>query len=267
MFKSWRLGRIFGFPVEINLSFLLLLGVVYFVSPDPAKGLLVIGLVFASVLLHELGHALVARRLGVHVAGIELSFFGGAAKMVQMPRTASHEISIAAAGPAVSLILAGLGFGLGMAAQSWLLVQIGWINLMIAGFNLIPALPMDGGRILRALLTRRMDFVRATDIAVTISRVFAIAFGIYGLAYGLYQLVVLAPLLWMMGSQERMAARAMTDRYADRGRGGFFGGDDRFGRAAGPFGRGGFPGGHDDPTIRRFAIRQVGGRMVIEKID
>jgi len=264
MFKSWRLGRVFGFPVEINLSFLLLLGVVYFTSQNPAVGLAVVGLAFASVLLHELGHALVARRLGVHVSGIELSFFGGAAKMVQMPRSANHEIAIAAAGPAVSLVLAGVGFGLGMVAQSWLLVVIGWINLVIAAFNLIPALPMDGGRILRALLTRRMDFIRATDIAVTISRVFAVAFAIYGLKYGSYQLLVLAPLLWMMGTQERMAARATADRYI--GRGGF-GGDDRFGRAAGPPSRDGFAGGHDDPTVRRFAIRQVGGRMVIEKID
>ena len=103
MFTSWRLGRIFGFPVEINLSFLLLLAVVYFAFGGLA-GVLVVGLAFASVLLHELGHALVARRLGVHVSGIELSFFGGAAKMVNIPRRADHEIAIAAAGPAVSLI-------------------------------------------------------------------------------------------------------------------------------------------------------------------
>src|SRR5262244_1767373 len=113
MFTSWRLGRLFGFPVEINLSFLLLLAVV-FIAYGGLAGVLFVGLVFTFVLLHELGHALVARRYGVHVSGIELSFFGGAAKMVQMPRSANHEIAIAAAGPAVSLVLAGAGFGLGI---------------------------------------------------------------------------------------------------------------------------------------------------------
>src|SRR5215510_758540 len=203
MFKSWRLGRVFGFPVEINFSFLLLLAVVWFTSQNPLVGLLVVGLAFGSVLLHELGHALVARRLGVRVSGIELSFFGGAAKMVQMPRSADHEIAIAAAGPAVSLMLAGAGFGLGAVLPGllgWLFATIGLVNIMIAGFNLIPALPMDGGRILRALLTRRMDFVRATDIAVNVARAVAIGFGIFGLVYGWYQLLVLAPLLWMMGT-------------------------------------------------------------------
>src|SRR5688572_22196006 len=104
MFKSWRLGRMFGFPVEINLSFLLLLALVFIAVGGLSSVALGLGavaivlLAFASVLLHELGHALVARRLGVHVSGIELSFLGGAAKMMQMPRSADHEIAIAAAG-------------------------------------------------------------------------------------------------------------------------------------------------------------------------
>src|SRR3954468_104982 len=112
MLKSWRLGRVFGFPVEINLSFVLLLALV-FVAYGGLPGVIIVGLAFGSVLLHELGHALVARRLGVHVAGIELSFFGGAAKMVEMPRTPNHELAIAAAGPAVSLALGVAGLALG----------------------------------------------------------------------------------------------------------------------------------------------------------
>jgi Zn-dependent protease len=260
MFKSWRLGRVFGFPVEINISFLLLLALV-FVAYGGLSGVLVVGLAFASVLLHELGHALVARRLGVHVSGIELSFFGGAAKMVQMPRSADHEIAIAAAGPAVSLVLGGAGLGLGALLHAPLFGMIGWINLVLAGFNLIPALPMDGGRILRALLTRKMDFVQATDVAVQVSRVVAVGFGILGLL-GAYQLLVLAPFLWMMGTRERMLARAMVDRYA-----GYGGSGDVFRRGAGPFDRpggGGFTRGGSDPQVREFTIRQIGGRMVIE---
>ena len=289
MFTSWRLGRVLGFPVEINLSFVLLLVAVllgFGGFTSPIIGLVVVGLSFGSVLLHELGHALVARRYGVHVSGIELSFFGGAAKMVQMPRSADHEIAIAAAGPAVSLMLAGLGLGLGsvlhLSALGWLFGMIGWINLLLAGFNLIPALPMDGGRILRAVLTRRMDFVRATDLAVDVARVVAIGFGVIGLAMGWFMLVVLAPLLWIMGTRERMLARTMVDHYAGFGRGADRSDPfDRWGRAASRFDRpssprrdpGGFRAG--DPydgrfhaeRLRRYTVRQVGGRLVIESID
>jgi Zn-dependent protease len=212
MLKSWRVGSIAGFPVELNLSFLLLLGVVAVAF----GGLIGVGLVlilFASVLVHELGHALVARQLGVRVSGIELSFFGGAAKMTDMPRTAKHEALIAAAGPLVSLAIGGLGFGLGSLLHSSLFAWIGYANFILAAFNLIPALPMDGGRILRALLSRRMDYVRATDIAVNVARVAAIGFVIWAIAGGPIMLLALAPYLWIMGNQERLIARMMSERY------------------------------------------------------
>ena len=212
MLKPWRLGTILGFPVELNLSFVLLLALVL-VAFGGVAGVALVLLVFASVLVHELGHALVARQLNVRVSGIELSFFGGAAKMVELPRTANHEMLIAAAGPAVSLVLGGLGLGLGALFNSSLFAWIGYTNFIIAAFNLIPALPMDGGRILRALLSRRMDYVRATDVSVKIARAVAIAFGVIGLTSGPFQLVLLAPFLWVMGTQERMLARMMADRY------------------------------------------------------
>jgi Zn-dependent protease len=259
MLTSWRLGRVFGFPVEINLSFLLLLALVFVAGGGIAgggiAGVLWIGLVFGSVLLHELGHALVARRVGVHVSGIELSFLGGAAKMVQMPRSANHEVAIAAAGPAVSLVLGGAGLGLGALLHMPLLGALGGINLVLAAFNLIPALPMDGGRILRALLTRKMDFIRATDVSVQVARVVAVGFGIIGLM-GAYQLLVLAPFLWMMGTRERILARATADQDAGYG--------DR--RHPGGSSRGSYGGG-GGPAVRRFTVRQVGGRMVIETLD
>ncbi len=203
--KRWRLGTLLGFPVEINLTFLLLLGVVLLWFGGLA-GLVVVGIAFTSVLLHELGHAVVARQLGVHVSGIELHFFGGAAKMMELPRSASHEMAIAAAGPAVSLMLAGAGLGLGLGLGSWFIAMIGWINLTLAIFNLIPALPMDGGRILRAALSKSLGFVRATDVSVTIARVVAIGFVVLGIAASAYQLLLLAPFLWILGSQERALA-------------------------------------------------------------
>ena len=249
MFRTWRLGRLLGFPVEINVSFLLLLAVMYLWFGG-LVGVFLIAIAFASVTLHELGHAIVSRRLGVPVAGIELSFFGGAAKMTALPRTATHEILIAAAGPAVSLGLAALGFGAGALSGFGLFTLFGWINLVIAGFNLIPALPMDGGRILRALLTRTLDYVRATDAAVSGARVAAVAFALFGVAAGSLQLLVLAPLLWMMGSRERMLARAMAYRYGYDKNGYREGGVEVLGRD--PFGFGGSGGGWRGRPHRPF---------------
>src|SRR5262245_40734065 len=209
MFKSWRLGKLFGFPIEINLSFLILLGIVFFGfgGANPLFSVFVVLLAFASVVLHELGHAIVARTLGVHVAGIELGFLGGAAKMTNLPRTPRHELLIAAAGPAVSLMLGGAFLGIAVALHSQFVAMIGWINIVIAGFNLIPALPMDGGRILRALLVPRFGYVRATDIAVIVARVAAVGFVVLGLTAHMYQLLVLAPFLWLMGNREKQIAR------------------------------------------------------------
>lgn len=263
MFKSWRLGTVLGFPIEINLSFLILLGVV-FVGFGGLLGVFVVSLAFGSVLLHELGHAVIARLLGVHIAGIELGFFGGAAKMEGIPRRPNHEIAIAIAGPIVSLVLAGVGLGLGALVHSELISMLGWINLVLAGFNLLPALPMDGGRILRAFLAKRTSFVRATDQAITVARVFAIGFALLGLM-GSYQLLLLAPFLWLMGSRERIMARMIQDRYGGYPGGGgghhaevMRGGDDDDWDPPFGGGRGG---------MRRFTIVQRNGRMVIEALD
>ncbi|HUJ61562.1 MAG TPA: M50 family metallopeptidase [Kofleriaceae bacterium] len=251
MLKSWRLGSLFGFPVEVNITFLLLLAMVL-LAFGGVVGVVLVLLAFGSVVLHELGHALVARKLGVDVSGIELSFFGGAAKMVRLPRTANDELLIAAAGPAVSLALGGLGIGLAALTRFPLFAWLGWTNLIIAGFNLLPALPMDGGRILRALLTRKLDFVRATDVAVTVSRVTAVAFAVIGLA-GTYQLLVLAPFLWLLGSREKMLARMMAQNYA-------YTRDGYVERTPA------YRGGYQAQPPRRFTIRQRGGRLVIEEL-
>ena len=194
-----------GFPIDVNPSFLLLLAFV-FIAFGGLAGVMIVGLSFASVLVHELGHAVVARRFGVRVSGIELGFFGGAAKLEGMPRAPARELAIAAAGPAVSLVLAAVGLGFGAVTHVPLVVLIGWINLVIAGFNLIPALPMDGGRMLRALLAMKLGHVRATEAAVRVARIATIGFALLGLA-GWYQLLMLAPVLWMMTTREQQMAR------------------------------------------------------------
>jgi Zn-dependent protease len=212
MSPAISIGRIAGFPIRLRLSFLFLLGLVFF-TMGGLGGVFGVLLTFGSVLLHELGHALVARRLGVRIAAIDLHFLGGAAQMIDPPRTARDEITIAAAGPLVSLSLAGLGFGLGTVMHGGVLLTLGWINLVLGLFNLIPALPMDGGRILRAALAGRLGYRKATEVAVKISRGFAIAFAVAGLALAELQLVLLAVLLWSMGTAER--SRAWATAYED----------------------------------------------------
>jgi Zn-dependent protease len=139
--RPWRIGRLFGIPLEVNVSFLLLLGFVL-LSMGGVTGLIVILAVFASVVVHELGHALLARRLGVPVAGIELSFFGGAAKLMGQPRSAGDEIAIAAAGPAVSFVIAGLAYAAAAVTGVYAFALLASVNLVIGLFNLTPALPI-----------------------------------------------------------------------------------------------------------------------------
>ena len=202
------LGRIRGIPIRLRWSFLFLLGFV-FLTAGGFGGVFAVAVAFASIVLHELGHATVAQHLGVRIAAIDLHFLGGAAQMIDPPRSPRDEIAISIAGPAVSLALAGIGLGLGGALGVSFLVMVGWINLVLGLFNLIPALPMDGGRILRAAMVRRLGYIRATDTAIVVSRVFVVLFAIGGIFLGSLQLVLLAGLLWMMGSAERRAAYMM----------------------------------------------------------
>ena len=263
--RTWRLGRVLGFPIDLKSSFLLLLALV-FVAYGGLGGVLFVIVAFASVLAHELGHAVVARRLGVEIQDIQLGFLGGAARMTSMPKKANHEIMIAAAGPAVSLVLGAAGIGLGALTGSHFVTTLGWLNFVLAAFNLLPALPMDGGRILRAALTHRYTYVAATKKAITISRGFAIGFGILGL-FGNFQMLLLAPFLWWMGTQELAMAAMVQDAY-----GGYPDDPDRelqrmahgaWDRRRAARGQPpAFGGG-----MRRFTIRQVGGQVVIEAVD
>lgn len=254
MFRSYRIGQLFGFGVDVNLSFLLMLAF-FLLWGGLLTGILFVVVAFTAVLLHELGHALVARHLGVRVVGIELHFFGGAAKMMGQPKSAGDEIAIAAAGPAVSFALGGLGIVLA-ALTGWRgFVIVGWLNLIIGVFNLIPALPMDGGRILRALLTRKLSFVRATEVAVMITRGFAILLGVVGIVTLQIYLPLLAVLLWVMGSAEVAMARRMG-----------YGGTSPVEVMPKGFriGRSGF---QRPVASGGFVIRQRGGRYVIEFIE
>ncbi len=261
MFRSYRIGRLLGFDIQVNLSFLLMLAL-FVLWAGFFAGLLLVVLAFGSVLLHELGHALVARHLGVRVAGIELHFFGGAAKLTAQPKSAGDEIAIAAAGPAVSFALGGVGMVLATLTGWYVFLVFGWINLIMGVFNLVPALPMDGGRIFRAALSRRMGFARATEVSVTVARGVAIAMGLIAVFTLQLYLLALAVLLWIMGTAELQLSRRVG-----------------YGRPAGQgevlpraFRVGGPPAGHGTRVHRPvasggFVIRQRGGRFVIEFLD
>ncbi len=205
MIKSeYRIGRVWGIPIKIHISLLALMA--YFAVHAAILGSRFAGLLgalvliayilsgavlfFASIALHELGHSYIAIRKGCRVREITLMMIGGAAKMEQIPSRPRDEFLMAIAGPAVSVILGVLGRTVGAPIHElggfWsfvgaLLVYVGTANLLLACFNLLPAFPMDGGRVLRALLTPRMGRLQATYIASRLGRILAIAFLIVGL--------------------------------------------------------------------------------------
>lgn len=179
---SFKIGSIFGIPIRVHFTFLIL-----FLLPGRGGAVLTAS-IFACVILHELGHSLVARRYGIPVDSITLLPIGGVASMKGLPRSARSEFMMAIAGPAVSVGLAGL---LALAATElygppvWhllrygsgnlpLLAELAVINLFLACFNLIPAFPMDGGRVFRAALWSRIGFFKATTIASALGKILAV---------------------------------------------------------------------------------------------
>ena len=205
---SLQLFSLFGIPVGAHWSFLVAIAWMT-LSGGGLNGLLGGLLLFGSVLLHELGHSLIARRLRVPIEGIDLHLFGGVAKMAGPPRSPRDEMWIAVAGPVVSLLL-------GAIFSAWLYLQqtaapswVPWLagaNWMLGLFNLLPALPMDGGRVFRAWLARRKGLTEGTRLAVRVNRFFALCMAVYGL-FGNPWLIAMALLVWFMGSAELAQVR------------------------------------------------------------
>jgi len=221
---SYKIAAPFGIPVRVHLSLLVFLGMVA-VFWGGLNGLVLMVAVFGSVILHELGHALVARAKGLPIGDISLYPFGGMARLLASPQTTGVEIGVAVAGPLVSLVL-GLGFW-GLAALSgssalWLMAQV---NLVLGAFNLLPALPMDGGRILRAVLARKVGFYRATRIAARLARWMALAMAAAGVVWSGWLLVIAAFVLVTSLAEEGMA---QARQYM---------GDPGYQDAPGPYGR------------------------------
>jgi Zn-dependent protease len=204
-------------------TFLLLLGLVLIMPADAGGsvpggpvGVALVVLVFACVVFHELGHSLTARKFGLEVASITLLPIGGMAAMRTLPKKPGQELLIALAGPAVSLVLAVIFgcatyylYGL-MALQAFakapLLGQLAYINVILAMFNLLPAFPMDGGRIVRSLLWMKFGFVRATTLAAHLGQGLAIVMFFLAINHN-YMLILVAVFVYLGAMAEGRAAQ------------------------------------------------------------
>lgn len=183
-----------------------------------ALGLVLVVTIFVVIVVHELGHALVARRYGISTRDIMLLPIGGIASLERMPDNPRQELAVAIVGPLINLAIAAVIY-LGIVAAGGtlrvteatslggvLVAQLVWVNIALAAFNLLPAFPMDGGRVLRALLAMRMGPERATNVAATMGKFFAVVFAIFGLFYNPF-LLLIALVVWMGASQERALAQ------------------------------------------------------------
>ena len=224
---SWSipLGRVLGTEIRLHLTFLLLLAWIGLAHglrggmAEAIQGVAFIILIFACVLLHEFGHVLAARRYGIATPDITLLPIGGVARLDRIPEKPAEELVVALAGPAVNVAIAALLLlplggvpdvaamaGLEDPSQS-LLARLFWVNVTLVVFNLIPAFPMDGGRVLRALLGMRLGNRRATHIAASIGQALAFGIGLLGLLAGAPLLVFVALFVWLGAGAESQAVQ------------------------------------------------------------
>lgn len=223
---SWRIGAFRGIAVRVHATFVLLLAwilISHLVDGhgigSALGGVAFVVLLFACVVLHEFGHALTAQRYGVGTRDITLYPIGGIARLERIPRDPRQELWIALAGPAVNVVIALALFSLLALGHAWigapgiqlvggnLVRKLMWVNLLLAAFNLLPAFPMDGGRVLRAFLAGRMEYGRATRMAASVGQGMAFLFGLVGLFFNPFLLFV--AFFVYMGAAEEAASVQM----------------------------------------------------------
>jgi Zn-dependent protease len=224
---SLQIARLAGIPIRVHVTFLFLVAWVayatYVQDPDlNAVGSAVLFLlaVFGLIVMHELSHSLTARLFGIGTRDITLWPIGGISRLERMPEIPAQEFLIAIAGPLLNVILAltlGAYVVLTSGWEALLVLEFGqmaflpalvWVNAALAGFNLLPAFPMDGGRALRAFLAMFMDRVQATRLAATTGKMMAVLFGLLGLLINPF-LVVIAVFVWL-GATAEAAHTEMT---------------------------------------------------------
>ena len=229
---SWKIGRFAGIDVNLHMTFILFIVWIALAQLMGGNGVgaMLSGVafmlaLFASVLLHEFGHALTARRYGIPTRDITLLPIGGISRLERMPDQPIQELAVTLAGPAVNVVIAAVLFGflsltgglLPLDSLSFmrgsLLERVMLANVSLVFFNLLPAFPMDGGRALRALLALKMSYGRATQLAATVGQGFALAFGLVGLLVSPL-LVLIAVFVWF-GASEEAAATLMKLAFAN----------------------------------------------------
>jgi len=217
---SWKITRLAGIDVYMHATFLLLVAWIAFSSwsaersvPAMIEGVLFLLVLFACVLLHELGHALAARKYGIPTRDITILPIGGLARLERMPEKPSQELWVALAGPLVNIVIAVVLFtGLAVTGslQSFEMLSLTegnfferllLVNLSLVIFNLIPAFPMDGGRVVRALLASRLEYAQATRIAAALGQAIAFMMGVAGL-FGNPSLLLIAVFIFIGAGQE-----------------------------------------------------------------
>jgi len=185
---SFGVGHLFGIPIRVHWSMLGLVLLVVLFAHDTTAAVQMVAvmlMLFGSVTVHELAHALVARRYGLQTKQIILMPIGGAALLDGRTERWSQDFWIAAAGPLINVILGGVLLGVGMALDAPnVALDLGQINLGLGLFNLVPALPLDGGHMLRAVLQRWVSEARATKVAATVGRALAMSAMVVGLVTG-----------------------------------------------------------------------------------
>ena len=225
---KWKLFDLFGIPVLIDLTFGIILLMFVNSGPSFAIGLSEALILAISIVAHEFGHALTGRVFGCETKTITLSFVGGCASMVSMPRKGWQEFLVALAGPLVSFVLAIIGFLLlafvpirsDFVVDS--LLYLMWMNLILGCFNLLPGFPMDGGRIFRSVLMLFLSRPKATFVAMVVGRVFAVLLalsGIYSLFNGggwAWIRIFIAWMIWQDGYREyQLALMESSWSYSD----------------------------------------------------
>ncbi|MBI2186382.1 MAG: site-2 protease family protein [Acidobacteria bacterium] len=228
---STKIGTFAGIDVYVHTTFLILIAWVAFAHWQTGhsvaaamEGVAFILALFGCVVLHEFGHALTARRFGIRTRDITLLPIGGLARLERMPDDPRQELWVALAGPAVNVVMAAALFvllqvtgdvtplgALSVTSGSFL-ERLMIVNVFLVGFNMLPAFPMDGGRVLRAILATRMDYTRATQFAANIGQGMAFLFGLLGLFFNPF-LVFIALFVWIGAGQEA----AMTQMKAALG--------------------------------------------------
>jgi stage IV sporulation protein FB len=237
MFGSFPIARVFGITVRVHWMWLaLLIGIAMFWPNEPFATLLNTLVLFAVVFLHELGHSLMAKYFKIQVVDITLWPLGGMARMTAIPEKPHVELLVALAGPAVNFALAALALAVmiarGALADGELFQKltlsmtgvVAWffaMNLVMGVFNLIPAFPMDGGRVLRAFLAVFSDWLTATRRAVAVGKVFAVLMIVGGIVFPLgYALPLVGLFIWWQGSMELLAVRVRHGDIPGMARGG-----------------------------------------------